>query len=267
MRRWQGCAILALERAHFGSLSSYGPTTEFTGVINLNRSLSAILFDVDDTLIHLDPPITDLFAAACAEHGVLLGEEDVASSLSDALAFIRSDGLRYVGDDDALWIDVLSVMLATCGYDDPERRLVQAVWSWVKPRLDNEVYPDTEPALVALKQRGLVLAAVTGRINSSRELLDRLGVLDHLDSYTYAGELGVTKPDPLLYHTALDRIGVEAQKALLVGDGPTDMMGAQAVGLLPVLIDRTGRRSHLKWRRIEDLRELVALVDEVEKGR
>ena len=260
--------MFALSGIDCGSPLSYDSITEFSGVITLNSSLSAILFDVDDTLIHLDPPITDLFAAACAEHGLSLREEQVASSLSDALAFIRSDGLRYVGDDDALWLDVLlSVMIAACGYDDADGGLVRRVWAWVKPRLNNEVYPDVEPALIALRQRGLTLAAVTGRINSSAELLDRLGVLAHLDSYTFAGELRVTKPDPLLYQTALRRIGVEAQKAVLVGDGPTDMIGAQAVGILPVLIDRRGRRSQLKWRRIEDLRELVSLVDDAQTGR
>jgi putative hydrolase of the HAD superfamily len=236
-------------------------------VVKLNRRLSAILFDVDDTLIHLDPPITDLCAAACAANGVALREEDVASSFSDAVAFIRSDGLRYVGDDDALWTDVLSVMLAACGHDDPRGGLVRGVWSWVKPRLNDEVYPDVEPALIALRQHGLMLAAVTGRINSSAEVLDRLGVLGHLDSHTFAGELGVTKPDPLLYQTALGRIGVEAEKAMLVGDGPIDMIGAQAVGLLPVLIDRRGRRRGLECRRIEGLTQLVALADEVETGR
>jgi len=231
----------------------------------LKKRLSAILFDVDDTLIHLEPAITELFAAACVELGVPLREGDVARSMSAALAFIRSDGIRYLGDDDALWNDVLAVMLDACGRDDPEGKLVQQVWSWVKPRLHHEVYADVEPALVALRERGLTLAAVTGRINSSAGLLKQLGVLEHLDSYTYAGELGVTKPDPLLYRTALRRIGADPSEVLLVGDSSLDMLGAQGVGILPVLVDRNSHKKECEWLRIENLGQLLTLVDDPEK--
>jgi putative hydrolase of the HAD superfamily len=50
--------------------------------------------------------------------------------------------------------------------------------------------------------------------------------------------VGVAKPDPAIFHLALEVAGVPAERALMVGDTPAaDVAGALAAGVRPVLID------------------------------
>jgi FMN phosphatase YigB (HAD superfamily) len=50
--------------------------------------------------------------------------------------------------------------------------------------------------------------------------------------------LGVTKPAPAIFQAALDRVGVSAADAIMVGDSlKADVIGAQAVGIRAALID------------------------------
>jgi putative hydrolase of the HAD superfamily len=50
--------------------------------------------------------------------------------------------------------------------------------------------------------------------------------------------VGVTKPDPAIFHFALDAMGVDAAECLYVGDTVTyDVTGARAAGLRPVHLD------------------------------
>jgi putative hydrolase of the HAD superfamily len=52
---------------------------------------------------------------------------------------------------------------------------------------------------------------------------------------------GVEKPDPRIFHIALDRLGVAAARALYVGDiRSVDEVGARAAGMHFVLIDPYG---------------------------
>ena len=50
--------------------------------------------------------------------------------------------------------------------------------------------------------------------------------------------LGVTKPAPAIFQAALDRVGVSAADAIMVGDSlKADVLGAQAAGIRAALID------------------------------
>jgi len=61
-----------------------------------------------------------------------------------------------------------------------------------------------------------------------RELLE---VDEHLAVVTSAGDVDVAKPAPDLLHVALERAGVEASDAVMVGDSVWDMLAAQRAGM------------------------------------
>jgi HAD superfamily hydrolase (TIGR01509 family) len=46
-----------------------------------------------------------------------------------------------------------------------------------------------------------------------------------------SAEEGVAKPDPRIYHIAVERLGVRAEAAVFVDDLPENVQGAQAVGM------------------------------------
>ena len=99
--------------------------------------------------------------------------------------------------------------------------------------------------LVLLRRSGIRTALVCdagftpGRI--VREFLAEHGLLEHLEYCVFSNEIGVPKPDPRAFMTALDELGVAPGEAVHVGDLlRTDIYGARAVGMKTIRITQSG---------------------------
>jgi putative hydrolase of the HAD superfamily len=63
-------------------------------------------------------------------------------------------------------------------------------------------------------------------------LLELFDVAEHLDAVTTSEEVGRTKPDPAMFEAALEKAGVEPERALMVGDRyANDMEGASRMDI------------------------------------
>ena len=73
--------------------------------------------------------------------------------------------------------------------------------------------------------------------------------------------VGVAKPDPAIFDGALAALGLPPERVAYVGDSViNDIGGATKAGLVPLLFDPYGDRSHLPGiERLASLHELVAL--------
>lgn len=92
--------------------------------------------------------------------------------------------------------------------------------------LEYDFLPGALESLEALRRRGLSLAVVS---NWDIGLVERLAPLG-LPVVTSA-EAGVPKPDPRLFLLALERLRVQPDRALHVGDRTADEEGARAAGM------------------------------------
>jgi putative hydrolase of the HAD superfamily len=125
-----------------------------------------------------------------------------------------------------------------------------------------EPFPDTVPALRALRAAGVKLVAASNWDVSLHEQLERTGLTPLLDGALSSAEVGAPKPDPEIFTLALALAGARPEEALHVGDDlEADVGGALAAGLEPVLIDRDGSLAPPPGvRRIASLAELPPLV-------
>lgn len=91
---------------------------------------------------------------------------------------------------------------------------------------------ETEAAIHALAERGV---PQYGLSNISHETLDSTLAMSpafgRLAGYVASGHEGVIKPDPAIYHLALDRFGLQPHEALFVDDSARNIAAAQALGL------------------------------------
>lgn len=98
------------------------------------------------------------------------------------------------------------------------------------------LFPDARPTLSALRAGGVTLGLVTN--GSARMQTGKLRCLDLMpafDAVVISEVEGVHKPNPAIFHLALERLGVEADEAVFVGDHPqVDIAGARAAGLRAV---------------------------------
>jgi FMN phosphatase YigB (HAD superfamily) len=90
-------------------------------------------------------------------------------------------------------------------------------------------FADTAPTLLALQEAGIPVAVVCDVGFDIRPLFAAWGLADLVDAWTLSYEVGRCKPDPGIFLAACDALGVEADRALMVGDTPADA-GAVAAG-------------------------------------
>jgi putative hydrolase of the HAD superfamily len=102
------------------------------------------------------------------------------------------------------------------------------------------LYDDTVPFLSWLRERGLLIAFVSNCADTTRGLLEHLGVIPLVDAVVLSCEVGSAKPSPEIYVTALADLGVAAADAVFVDDQPRYCLGAEAVGVRPIQIARDG---------------------------
>lgn len=70
-----------------------------------------------------------------------------------------------------------------------------------------------------------------------RELLDRQGLLEHLEVCIFSDEAGVPKPHPSVFQAALEPLGARPEDSAHVGDlRRTDIAGARAFGMRSIRI-------------------------------
>ncbi len=62
-------------------------------------------------------------------------------------------------------------------------------------------------------------------------LTGRWGIADAFNELVISAEVGVTKPDPRIYHLALERLGVQPGEAVFVDDFKENIEAARALGI------------------------------------
>ena len=99
--------------------------------------------------------------------------------------------------------------------------------------------PETVPVLNSLREK-YVVGLITNWEHTPRiyELVDELGMHGLFDSIVVSDDVGSAKPDPRIFHIALNEHGLKPSEAVYVGDMDVDVQGALAAGLKPVLIQR-----------------------------
>jgi HAD superfamily hydrolase (TIGR01509 family) len=110
--------------------------------------------------------------------------------------------------------------------DPAELQAVEAAF-WGGDRLDE--------GLIAFI-RSLRPRARTGLLSNAwsnlREALDqRWGILDAFDEVIISAEVGLAKPDPRIYRLAVERLGVQPERAAFVDDVLVNVEAARRVGL------------------------------------
>jgi epoxide hydrolase-like predicted phosphatase len=104
---------------------------------------------------------------------------------------------------------------------------------------DLEVQPVTVDTVRAVRAAGYSTALVTNNVREAGEQWRDKVPLDELfDVVVDSSHEGVRKPDPAIYHLALDRLGgLAPEQAIFLDDHPGNIAGAHRAGLHALLVD------------------------------
>ncbi len=199
--------------------------------------LRLVCLDIDDTLI-------DFTAAGRHALAALIGRADLwplwERVTEEHVARVVAGELDYASMHRRRTQYFLAE-LATIGmlveprdpgvFEQRRKELLRRSW---------RLFEDVVPCLEWLAAAGVRLAAVTNASGAhQRAKLADLGLARFFDHVAIAGELGVAKPDPVMFHSVCLTIGCAPAEAAHVGDKlDTDAVGAQRAGLGGVWLDR-----------------------------
>jgi 2-haloacid dehalogenase len=109
-------------------------------------------------------------------------------------------------------------------------------------------FPDVQVGLEAMRSKSHTLVAFSNGVETTaRTLLERAGVLPHLEGVISVDDLRTFKPDPQVYLYLAGRLQRRPEETWLVSSNPFDVIGAKAAGLRAAWIQRTPDAQFDPW--------------------
>lgn len=188
--------------------------------------LDAVTIDAYGTLVQLTGPVPEL-QAGLAALGVERETDAVAHAFATESAYYREHS--FEGRDEAslhaLRLRCVAIILEELGSDLEPAAFVDSFVAAMR----FELLPDAGAALQKLRGLGLAVAVVSNWDVGLAEHLDGLGLGDV--AVVTSAEARAPKPDPAVFTLALERLRVQPERALHVGDSDSDEAGASAAGM------------------------------------
>lgn len=89
--------------------------------------------------------------------------------------------------------------------------------------------------LQALRSRARIAIVTNNLLEEQQDKLRFCALAPFVDALIASEDVGVSKPDPAIFHIALDRVGVTSEEAVMVGDSwANDIAGAAGAGIRAV---------------------------------
>lgn len=185
------------------------------------------MIDVFDTVLSVDFP---QYNASLADRAGVEAEQ---------FAVATGEWARSVTDGSTTIAVALKEVLRSCRSPADDEQLNELVAADRELLHDLTVlHNDTVPFLESLRAKGVRTAFVSNCADNARPLLDALRLSELVDELVLSCEVGAAKPDPAIYETGLERLGVAPEETVFVDDQRNFCDGAAALGIRAVLIDR-----------------------------
>lgn len=264
-------------------------------LVRMARTIEALVFDLDDTLVVEERSAEAAFLGACElaqrRHG--LDPRTLHATLrrtcrelwhaSPAHGYCREVGIssweglwaELTGTDPNLrtlrnWSpayrsDSWRAALRLHGVDDDALagELADAF-----PRIRrslNIVYSDVVPILERFRFAHPLGLLTNGAPDLQRWKIEGAHIGPYFTEVVVSGEVGVGKPDPRIFEIMLARLKVAPDRAVMIGNSlRTDIQGAQAIGMKAVWVNREATRNdgavQPDWE-VSSLRDLEKILE------
>ena len=235
--------------------------------------IKAVFFDLDDTLLWDKKSVKEAFVATCTyasqkrnvdveklEEAVREKARELYSSY-ETYEFTQMIGINpfeglwgnFLDDDDnfrkmkdivpAYRKEAWTQGLKELGIDDEAFGAELAERFPLERRKHPFVYEESFRALDKLKENYRLLLLTNGSPDLQNTKLEITPeIAPYFDEIIISGAFGRGKPDPTIFEHALEKMGLEKDDAIMVGDNlMTDILGASRIGMKSVWINRENK--------------------------
>ena len=207
-----------------------------------------LLIDAMGTLFEPAAPVATTYAQAAAALGITVSPEQIGPAFRAAygaappMAF-PDQSVKSLDQQEKEW------WLACVG--DTFQRAGQPLETAVLRKLTRQLFyhyaspeawvvPEDVPrSLQRWYGAGLKLAVVSNFDSRLDALLETLWLRHWFTAVVISSRCGVAKPDPRLFHLALERLELAPHEVWHLGDTAADLQGAHGAGIRCILVQRT----------------------------
>jgi HAD superfamily hydrolase (TIGR01549 family) len=206
--------------------------------------IRAVLFDLDDTLFDHQGSARDALAAVQQSHDTLRATpfETLERAHAGFLEELHSDVmLGRVPLEDARIERFRRLLLAADADANPE--LASALASAYRETYQarRRAVAGAAAVMAEVSQRARIGIVSNNLRDEQQEKLQVCGLDRFVDALVVSEEAQVSKPDPAIFRIALDRLGVEPARAVMIGDSwAADVEGARAAGVRAIWFNPLG---------------------------
>jgi HAD superfamily hydrolase (TIGR01549 family) len=170
--------------------------------------------------------------------------------------FSTEEKRRYLRRLTARLFNRLNVKISAAATEEH----VTAVWQLLGPN-SLRVYPEVLRALEALRNSGYPLAIISNWQCGLAHYCHELGFAGFFEHVIASAEVGIAKPDPMIFRDVCKRMRVPCDRVLHVGDSLVDdVEGARGVGMQVLMIQRNREPLDANIQTIRSLDEVVELL-------
>lgn len=208
----------------------------------MKNSIKVIFFDAAGTLIHLVEPVGRTYARIAKGLGETSSEEVFEESFFEAWkkmpARVLNPNTREE-DDKLWWRDLVFKMLSQMEITLNQVVFFDEVYRYFAKPEAWKLFEEVDIVLESLQREGFRLGVISNFDSRLFHLLDSYNVSHRMERIIVSSQVGMEKPQPEIFHYALQAFGIEAGEALHVGDhAQEDYAGARAAGLQAFLVQR-----------------------------
>lgn len=214
----------------------------------MRGTCDAVFFDVGNTLLYAYPSVGHVCEEILRASGRVHDLDEIEALLPLVDEYYedryRTDDTFWTDDERAadVWTGMYTLLCRRLGIPEVEAAaLSRSVYDAFGDAARWRAYEDVAPAFARLRAEGVKIGIISNWDTRLEGVLKGLGLAPLIDTIVCSAVVGLHKPDPRIFELACARLDVRPEACAHVGDHYySDVVGARAVGMKPVLIDRHG---------------------------
>jgi putative hydrolase of the HAD superfamily len=232
-----------------------------------NNRIKAVFFDAADTLFYINNGLGNVYSSVAAKYGSTPDPKLLKAAFSNAfhsappLVFGELSSEERRVSEKKWWHSVVKKVFEEVGMFDEFDSYFDELFEVFRHGAWR-LFPETQRVLSALEKGRFKLGLISNFDTRVYDVCQALGIYRYFRSFVISSEAGFAKPSPEIFEIALNEQGVSAEESLHIGDSiEHDILGAKALGISAVLLDREGRYDYRDdIRKIKDLGEVFQIL-------
>ena len=184
--------------------------------------IKAIIFDLDGTLLDS----SEIYFKAINH---ILSKFNISCTMAEMMVHCGAPGE-----------DIYIYFLKKQGAYDPSRKeeLKKEFDEKFSDLLkDKDIFPqDSKRALIELKEKGYTFALGTGATRISTVSMVPKDIFSLFDAVITCDDVTNPKPDPETFLKAAEKISIDSENCIVIGDGKRDLIAAKEAGMRFILL-------------------------------